>query len=205
MPVSVTGGKRFSPAAERNRDAILARLVDWLPATGTVLEIASGSGQHAVHFAAALPGLDWQPSDIDPDAIESIRAWSEEAGLPNVRAPLRLDVTESPWPAPRVAAILCCNMIHISPWASTLGLCRGAGETLLPGGSLILYGPFMRDGRHTAPSNEAFDQSLRQRDPDWGVRDLGDVRDAAAGHGMTLRDIVEMPANNLMLRFEAGA
>lgn len=182
-------------AAERNKDAILEVLRRVLPAKGLVLEIASGTGQHVAHFAAALPALEWQPSDPDPDHLESIRAWIE--GLANVRAPLELDVTKRPWPIAMADAVFCANMIHVAPWAAAEALIAGAGEILGPGGLLILYGPFKRDGRHTALSNEAFDASLRSSDPEWGVRDLEAVAELAAAAGFGLEEVVEMPANNL--------
>ncbi|WP_242124981.1 DUF938 domain-containing protein [Sphingobium sp. Sx8-8] len=196
----VAGGKRHAPATGRNRDAILAILRGALPSSGLVLEVASGSGEHAVHFAAAFPGLDWQPSDPDPAALASIAAWREEAGLANLHPPIRLDA-EAPWPVERADAILCINMVHISPWAATLGLLRGAGACLPPGGLLYLYGPYLRDGVATAPSNLAFDASLRARDPQWGLRRMEDVIAAADAQGLRLDRLAEMPANNLSLLF----
>lgn len=187
--------RRLTAAAERNKDAILGVLRRVLPAKGLVLEVASGTGQHVAHFAAALPALEWQPSDPDPDHLESIRAWVE--GLANVRAPLELDVTQRPWPIARADAVICSNMIHVAPWKAAEALVAGAGEILSPGGLLFLYGPFKRDGRHTALSNEAFDASLRDSDPEWGVRDLEAVADAAGAAGLKLDEVVEMPANNL--------
>jgi len=193
-------GKRHAPATERNRDAILAVLRDELPSSGLVLEVASGSGQHVVHFAAALPALDWQPSDPDPAALASIESWRQEAGLPNVRPPLRLDASAD-WPVERADAILCVNMVHISPWEATLGLMKGAGAVLPPGGLLYLYGPYLRENVETAPSNLAFDASLKARDPQWGLRRVEDVIAAAEGEGLVLRRLLEMPANNLSLIF----
>ena len=143
-----------------------------LPVRGVVLEIASGTGEHAVHFAAALPGLTWHPTDRDPAALHSIAAWRASTPLPNCSPPIELDVTSPAWPVERADAVLCCNMIHISPWRSTEGLIEGAGRVLSPGGVLFLYGPYKESGRHTAPSNEAFDADLRVRNPEWGVRDL---------------------------------
>jgi hypothetical protein len=193
-------GKRHAPATERNRDSILAVLRDELPSSGLVLEVASGSGQHVVHFAAALPALDWQPSDPDPAALASIESWRQEAGLPNVRPPLRLDASAD-WPVERADAILCVNMFHISPWEATLGLMKGAGAVLPPGGLLYLYGPYLRENVETAPSNLAFDASLKARDPQWGLRRVEDVIAAAAHEGLVFRRLLEMPANNLSLIF----
>ena len=193
-------GKRHAPATERNRDAILAVLRDELPSSGLVLEVASGSGQHVVHFAAALPALDWQPSDPDPAALVSIESWRQEVGLPNVRPPLRLDASAD-WPVERADAILCVNMVHISPWEATLGLMKGAGAVLPPGGLLYLYGPYLRENVETAPSNLAFHASLKARDPQWGLRRVEDVIAAAEGEGLVLRRLLEMPANNLSLIF----
>ena len=194
-------GKRHAPATERNRDAILAVLRDELPSSGLVLEVASGSGQHVVHFAAALPALDWQPSDPDPAALASIESWRQEVGLPNVRPPLRLDASAD-WPVERADAILCVNMVHISPWEATLGLMKGAGAVLPPGGLLYLYGPYLRENVETAPSNLAFDASLKARDPQWGLRRVEDVIAAATGEGLVFRRLLEMPANNLSLIFQ---
>ena len=193
-------GKRHAPATERNRDAILAVLRDELPSSGLVLEVASGSGQHVVHFAAALPALDWQPSDPDPAALASIESWRQEVGLPNVRPPLRLDASAD-WPVERADAILCVNMVHISPWEATLGLMKGAGAVLPPGGLLYLYGPYLRENVETAPSNLAFDASLKAGDPQWGLRRVEDVIAAATDEGLVFRRLLEMPANNLSLIF----
>jgi len=195
-----------SPAARRNRDPILAVLRRMLPAQGAVLELASGSGEHAVWLAAHLPGLLFQPSDPDPASRASISAWIAHEGLPNVRAPLALDAADEDWTLPadiaeRLVAILCINMTHVAPWQATLGLLRGAGRMLHSGGVLYLYGPYKREGRHTAPSNAAFDASLRARDPAWGVRDLEDVVAAAGRAGLALASVEEMPANNLSAIF----
>ena len=191
--------KQHAPATERNREAIREVLERELPATGTVLEIASGSGQHAVHFAAAFPDLVWQPSDPDATARESISAYRAEVNLANLAAPLELDVT-TPWPIEAVDAIVCINMVHISPWESALALFAGAGQRLAEGALLYLYGPYRFDGT-TAASNEQFDQSLRSRDPRWGVRDVRELGAAASGHGLVLRGVVAMPANNHSLLF----
>jgi SAM-dependent methyltransferase len=194
--------KQHAPAAERNAAPILDVLRRVLPARGVVLEIASGTGQHAAYFARALPDLIWQPSDADPDARASIEAWRADAGLPNLRAPLALDVTAT-WPVGRADAVVCINMVHISPWAASLALFAGAARILPAGGILYLYGPYRFDGV-TAPSNEAFDRSLRSRDPAWGVRDVRDLDAAAAPHGLTRIETVAMPANNHSLIFEAA-
>ncbi|MBL8830760.1 MAG: DUF938 domain-containing protein [Rhodospirillales bacterium] len=191
--------RRQAPAVARNREPILAVLREHLPARGTALEIASGSGEHAVAFAAAFPGMIWQPSDPDPANRASIAAWIASDGGPNLLPPIAVDATAENWPLATADAILCINMIHIAPWAACLGLMRGAARLLAPGGLLYLYGPFMRDGAHTAPSNAAFDESLRARDPAWGVRDLGDV--IAAAEGFASPTVVAMPANNLSVLF----
>ena len=196
----VAAGKRYAPATERNRDAIVAVLRDALPGCGLVLEVASGSGEHAVHFARTFPGLDWQPSDPDPSALSSIAAWRAEAGGANLRPPVRLDAAGE-WPAVEAGAILCINMVHISPWEATLGLMKGAGATLSHGGLLYLYGPYIREGVETAPSNLAFDASLKGRDPRWGLRAVDDVIVAAKAQGLAFEKLIEMPANNLSLLF----
>jgi hypothetical protein len=193
--------RRYAPATERNRRPILALLERTLPPAGTVLEIASGTGEHAVFFARNLPHLVWQPSDLDGAARASIVAWAAESGLTNIPPPLALDAANPNWPIERADAVVAINMIHIAPWAATIGLLCGAGRLLAPDAPLVLYGPFKRDGRHTAPSNEAFDQNLRRQDAAWGVRDLEAVREAADAAGLTLGEIVEMPANNLILVF----
>lgn len=190
-----------APAVARNRDAILAVLREILPDRGTVLEIASGSGEHAVHVAAALPGLDWLPSDPEPAARRSIAAHALRAGLANIRPPLALDAAAAAWPVARVDGIVCINMIHIAPWAATEGLMAGAGRVLSAGGVLFLYGPFREADRPFAESNAAFDASLRARDSAWGVRDLDAVSAEAARHGLSLVRRVAMPANNLSLIF----
>jgi hypothetical protein len=191
--------RRFAAAAERNREPILAVLRRVLPATGTVLEIASGTGQHVAHFAQALPGLTFQPSERERTSHASIASWC--AGLPNVLPPLLLDVTQSPWPIARCDALFNANMIHIAPWAVCEALLRGAAQCLPPGAPLVLYGPFRIGGAHTADSNAAFDARLRGEDPSWGVRDLEAVCQVAAGDGLALRERVAMPANNQMLIF----
>lgn len=196
--------RAYAPATARNREPILAVLTALLPAAEgpkRVLEIASGTGEHAAFFAARLPHLWWQPSDADAAALASIAAWRESTGpLANLAAPIRLDVTAA-WPEGAVDVVLSANMIHIAPWEACLSLFRGASEVLVPGGLLVLYGPFAEGGRHTAPSNEAFDASLRARDARWGVRDLDDVRRVAEAAGFVLEARHEMPANNLTLVF----
>ena len=197
----MTGERRSSPAAARNADPILDVLREALPKRGLVLEVASGTGEHSVHFARAMPGLRFQPSDPDPEALASIEAWRAEGGLGNVLPPLRLDAAAETWPVPDADAVLCINMVHISPWAATEGLMRGAARLLPAGGPLILYGPYRRSGVETAPSNEAFDASLKARNPLWGLRDLAAIEDEAAKSGLRLERVVEMPANNLTLVF----
>jgi SAM-dependent methyltransferase len=186
--------KQHAPAAERNAEPILAVLRRVLPPRGLVLEIASGTGQHAVHMARALPSLEWQPTDPDPRARASIAAWRDDAALPNLRAPLALDVTQ-PWPLDAADAIVCINMIHISPWEATLALFAGASRALPDGGVLVTYGPYVIDGE-TAPSNRDFDRSLRARDPSWGVRELRDLEKSASSQRLRLEEVVPMPANN---------
>jgi hypothetical protein len=193
--------KRSAPATERNREPIAAVLREVLPEWGTLLEIASGTGEHAVYFAGLFPDLMWQPTDPDPAALESIAAWREEAGTPNLLEPLWLDAAAYPWTITAADAILCVNMVHISPWQATVGLMRGAGRALESGAPLILYGPYRRAHFPTAPSNEAFDESLKARNPEWGLRDLEAVQAEARRRLLLLERIVEMPANNLTLVF----
>jgi SAM-dependent methyltransferase len=190
-------GRWFAAPAERNKDAILAVLKRVLPPSGLVLEIGSGTGQHVVHFATALPELMWLPSDADAEFRESVRAWKREQNLANVLEPADLDVRRRPWPVARVGAVVSINMIHVAPWpAATEGLMAGAAEILPEGGVLFLYGPYRRFGGHTAPSNAAFDAGLRAQDPEWGLRDLEAVVELAAKVGLELAEIVDMPANN---------
>lgn len=196
--------RREAPAAARNREPILDVLRPALPASGRVLEVASGTGEHVVHFAKAVPHLEWQPSDLSPEARASIAAWIEAEGLASVRPPLALDAAAPVWPLARADALLCVNMLHISPWEATRGLMRGAAALLGPGGLLYVYGPFRRAGVPTAPSNEAFDADLRRRDPRWGLRALEDVAACAASAGLGLERVVDMPANNLSLLFRKG-
>jgi len=200
----VNDARRSAPATLRNREPILALLHTVLPPVGLVLEIASGTGEHAVHFAAALPALRWRPSDPDAGARQSIAAWAAEAKLPNLLAPLALDAANTDWAGMRADAIVCINMIHISPWGATKGLMRGAGAILPIGAPLMLYGPFVRAGRPLEPSNAAFDADLRRRDPAWGLRALDAVEDCASARGLTLDRVIEMPANNLSVVFRKG-
>lgn len=197
--MSAKDERAYSGACERNRGPILEVLSRVLPAPGDVLELASGTGQHAAHFAASLPALRWQPSDRTDDGFASIRAWTH--GLANVAAPLVLDVEREPWPVAHVDAMFCANLTHIAPWSATLGLLRGAGRHLAPGGVLVVYGPFRIAGELFAPSNAAFDADLRARDPAWGVRSLEDVVAAARKQGLALVERVAMPANNQCLVF----
>jgi hypothetical protein len=197
----MTDHRQQAPAAARNRDPILDVLRGVLPEAGTVLEIASGSGEHVLHFARALPGLVFQPSDPSPEARRSIAAWAADSGLANLRPPLALDAAAPSWPVTAADAVLCINMIHISPWVSTEGLMRGAAAILPPGGPLYLYGPYRRAGVPTVPSNEAFDRDLRGRDPAWGLRKLEAVAALAAAAGFSGPAVTEMPSNNLSVVF----
>ena len=192
-------------AAERNKGPILEVLRRVLPEEGLILEIASGTGQHVIHFAAALPELTWQPSDADPEMRKLISANVSAVNLSNINTVLELDVLKTPWPVSEADALLCINMIHISPWAATVALFDGARDTLSAEDVLFLYGPYRRDDRHTAPSNEAFDASLRSRDPQWGVRDLEEVERTAEQAGYILEEVVAMPANNFSVIFRKAA
>ena len=193
--------KRFAPATERNREAIAAVLREVLPQRGLLLEVAAGTGEHAAYLAPLFPSVRWQPSDPDPNALTSIEAWAADADAPNLLAPVFLDAAALTWPIDSADAILCINMVHISPWAATEGLMHGAGRLLPRGGPLILYGPYRRAGLPTAPSNEDFDASLKARDSAWGIRDLEAVEREAAGRGLAFERLHEMPANNLVLIF----
>jgi hypothetical protein len=193
--------RRFAPAVARNKAAITEALARHLPAAGLVLEIASGSGEHALHFAADFPALSFQPTDPDAAAIASIAAWQAEAQLPNLQPPLMLDVMADAWPVQKADAVLCINMIHIAPWEATAALMRGAARVLPRDGALFLYGPFMRGGQHTAHSNAEFDAGLRAQDAQWGVRDLEAVAEIASAAGFAAPDVEEMPANNLSVVF----
>ncbi len=194
--------KRHAPAAERNKSYITEVLRGELVEPTTLLEIASGTGQHAVHVAAELPHLTVQPSDADPEAVASIAAYRDEAGIDNLLPPRQLDVEAASWNGlPKVGAMLCCNMVHIAPWTAAQGLFRGAGEVLPSGGPLFLYGPFRFDGRYTAESNATFDASLRARDPSWGVRDTAELTALAAENGLRRERVIDMPANNHVILF----
>jgi hypothetical protein len=193
--------RRSAPHVVRNAAPIAGVLRTVLPARGLVLEVASGTGEHALHFARAFPTLTWQPSDPDPAALGSIEAWRNGADLPNLLPPIELDARRPDWPIDAADAILCINMVHISPWAASLGLLDGAARLLGEHAPLILYGAYRRAGVPTAESNEAFDRSLRARDPEWGLRQLEDVAAEAARRGLDLERVVEMPANNLTVVF----
>ena len=195
------GERRSAPAAQRNRDPIAEVLAEWLPERGVVLEIASGTGEQAGHFAERAPGLEWHPSDVHADALGSIRAWRDDSGLSNIREPIVVDASSADWPVERADAVLSINMVHISPWASALGMIENASRLLGAGAPLILYGPWLKDGIPTAASNLAFDADLRRRDPQWGLRRVEDFAQSASGKGLDLAEIRQMPANNLMLLF----
>jgi hypothetical protein len=220
LPLSMDSSDRrqYAPATQRNRDPILAVLQQVLPPTGTVLEISSGTGEHAVYFAPVLAPRLWIPTDPDPIALESIAAWRQEMPAANLVAPIYLDVHDSFWPVEQtplptalqsldverfpIQAIVNINMIHIAPWSACLGLMAGAGRILPIGGILFLYGPFKQTGRHTSPSNADFDQHLQQQNPAWGVRNVEEVIAVATSHRLTLQQIYPMPANNLSLVFQ---
>ena len=195
------GVRRQAPAAARNVGPIGDVLADWLPESGVVLEIASGTGEHALAFASRFPNLHWRPSDPDPEALASIEAW-REGGPSNLLPPMLIDTRSSRWLVESADAVLCINMVHISPWESALGLLDGAGRLLRSGGSLILYGPWIEAAVQTAPSNLAFDQSLRARNSEWGLRRVEDFAAEAEKRGLILADRREMPSNNIMLRFD---
>lgn len=201
-----SGARRMSPAAARNRDPIREVFLAHMPQAGAILEIGSGTGEHAVHLAAALPEVRWFPGDPDADARASIAAWIRHSGLPNVAAPHALDVSNDGWESAvteAIAGVVSINMIHIAPIEAARGLIAGAGRLLKSEGRLFLYGPFSRNGAHTAPSNAEFDANLKSRDPRWGVRDLeGDVLPLAAGAGFGLAAVVAMPANNFSVIFK---
>jgi Protein of unknown function (DUF938) len=203
-------GRLDAPAFHRNHQAILAVLLQFLAGkSGDVVEAGSGTGQHVVEFARHTPEIIWWPSDLNEQHLKSINAWRAHAGLPNIRAPLRIDLSNPAWcpemhdgsgPG-KLLAVFCANVIHIAPWGVAEGLFAGAGRYLQADGRLFLYGPFKRDGRHTAVSNAVFDSSLRDRDAEWGVRDVDDLKKLGEGAGLALKEIVEMPANNLILVF----
>jgi len=194
-------GRLVVSSADRNRGPILKVLERVLPKTGLVLEVASGTGQHVVHFAQALKGLSWQPTDMDAACRRSISAWLATAELANVRQPLDLDVRALPWRVPTLDAIVCLNLIHIAPWSVATALFAGAGLALRETGLLYLYGPYSVQGRHTAPSNAAFDSALRAENPEWGLRDLKEVESLAKDQGFDLAETIEMPANNFSVLF----
>jgi len=189
--------RRSAPHVARNAEPVATVLKDVLPARGLVLEVASGSGEHVLHFARSFPKLLWQPSDAEPAALRSIEAWRAEAGLFNLLPAVSLDARAADWAVPQADAILCINMVHISPWNATAGLMRGAGRLLAAGAPLYLYGAYRQPGVETAPSNEAFDESLRGRNPEWGLRQLDEVVAEAEGQGFRLESVTPMPANNL--------
>lgn len=199
-----SGARRSAPAALRNREPIAEVLAEWLPESGLVLELASGTGEHAVYFAERFPGLDWQPSDLHPESLRSINAWRAEAGLENVAAPLLIDAASSEWPIGRADAVLSSNMVHISPWGAALGLLDGAARLLGPEAPLILYGPWLSETIETVASNREFDADLKRRDPQWGLRKVEDFAAEAAKRGLRLAEQRRMPANNLMLLFRKG-
>ncbi|MBB3543422.1 MULTISPECIES: DUF938 domain-containing protein [unclassified Rhizobium] len=205
----VSADKRmFSPSVARNSAPILTALKRVLPTHGAVLEIGCGTGEHAVCFAGAMPNLTWLPSDPDADARTSTSSWSKFAGLKNVLAPRDIDVCSGQWDVEQMGAfdaIVSINMIHIAPWAASLGLFAGAGRLLRAGGLLVLYGPFMRDGAHNAPSNAAFDAALKERNPSWGVRDIADLEQVGEAAGLSLSEAIEMPTNNMLLVFSSGS
>ena len=192
--------KRHAPATARNRDVLAETLADLLPTEGLVLEVASGTGEHVVHFAKLLPALTWQPSDPDPIALASIDAWRAESDVPNVRPAMLLDASED-WPISRADAVICINMTHISPWAATVGLLHRAARLLPPSAVLFIYGPFNQRGVPLADSNAAFDMSLRQQNPEWGLRYVEDIVEEANKIGLRLHQVIAMPANNLSLIF----
>jgi SAM-dependent methyltransferase len=200
-------GRLDAPAFHRNHAPIWAVLAPLLAGkTGDVLEAGSGTGQHVVHFAAHSPGIVWWPSDLNDAHLKSIAAWRAHAHLPNIRPPLRLDLADPRWDAgsdglPKLLALFCANVIHIAPWRVAEGLFGGAGRILRDDGRLFLYGPFKRDGKHTAVSNAVFDTSLRENNPEWGVRDIADLETLAAANGLRLTETFEMPANNMILMF----
>jgi SAM-dependent methyltransferase len=191
--------RETAPSPARNKQPILEVLARVLPPRGLVLEIGSGTGQHVAHFAGALPALTFQPSEMDMERHASIEAWVAEGKLSNVEPPLAIDVTKHPWPLSAADAVVCINVIHISPWEATLALMAGVGRILPAGGVLVTYGPYMRGGAHTSQSNQAFDASLRARNPLWGVRDIDQVAEVAGKEGLALEEAVPMPANNFTL------
>ena len=199
--IRMTSAARSAPAAARNHAPILRVLRDRLPRSGRVLEIASGTGEHAVWFSGALPGVIWQPTDPDPEALRSIAAWRDTTDRPNLLPPLPLDAAADVWPVSQADAVVVINMVHIAPWTATQGLIAGAARVLTQSGLLFLYGPFREGGVHTGAGNAAFDADLRARDPSWGIRDLDDIAALASRHGFTAPERIAMPANNLSVVF----
>jgi len=197
--------RQHSPAAERNAGPILAVLQRYLPDTGRIVEIASGTGQHAAHFAAAFPRADWQPCDIDPNALASIRAWRGEVATPNLAEPIELDVHWRKWPIAQADGLVCINLLHIAPWTATQGLFEGASHIVTAGAPLLTYGPFRVGGAHVADSNTRFDAELQRRDPSWGVRDIEAVAEVGRANGFEPMETIVMPANNRMLAFRRQA
>ena len=191
--------KRHAPATARNSEPLAEVLAEELPDRGLVLEVASGSGEHAVFLARQFPALEWQPSDVDLEALASVDARAAEAAVANLRPAIALDAAQANWPIAAADAVLCVNMVHISPWSAAVGLFTGAGRILTSGAPLVLYGPFIEPGRETAPSNLAFDQSLKQRNSEWGLRNTADLDALAADHGLRRTARHAMPANNLVL------
>jgi SAM-dependent methyltransferase len=194
-----------APAAARNREPILRVLRDYLPPSGLVLEIASGTGEHAAWYSSALPSLTWQPTDRDPEALESIAAWRDLTNTLNLLPPLLLDASAATWPVSQADVVVAINMVHISPWTATQGLIAGAARVLNPGGLLFLYGPFREGGVHTGAGNAAFDADLWARDPSWGIRDLDEITALAGRQGLTGPERIAMPANNLSVVFRQAA
>ena len=194
--------KRYAPATERNRDVIAETLAHLLPTEGLVLEVASGTGEHAVHFARRFPALTWQPSDPDPIALASINAWRADSNAPNMRPAMLLDASAE-WPITQADAVVCINMTHISPWAATVGLLRNVARLLPPSAVLFIYGPFNQRDVPLAQSNAAFDASLRQQNAEWGLRYVNDIAEEAYRSGLHLDSVIDMPANNLSLIFRA--
>lgn len=205
MSYAITMAKGFAPAAERNRQPILDVLRRVLPSAGLVLEVASGTGQHAIFFSEHLPSLRWQPTDASSEAVQSIGAWVDETARENILAPLDLDVRSPQWPIAKADALVCINMIHISPWETTEALFHGASKLLAGGAPMVTYGPYRLQGEHTAPSNAAFDQSLRSRNARWGVRDIDELLELGVRTGFTLEERVSMPANNMTLVWTRSA
>lgn len=201
VPTPMPRTARSAPAAARNREPILLVLRDCLPPSALVLEIASGTGEHAIWFSSQLPELTWQPTDLDPEALISIAAWRDKMGPPNLLPPLKLDAAADTWPVTHADAVVAINMIHIAPWSASQGLIEGAARVLTSNGLLYLYGPFREGGAHTGAGNAMFDAQLRARDPSWGIRDLDEIAALANQHGFDPPERIAMPANNLSVIF----